>query len=116
VAGDYWRVWPSVFHANLMLREQGETRTVWGITLHAEPTRPQWKHMPLEKLRVAVPLEDQEIAQTWLQALHLPPMVVVEKRPTIYVLRPAAVVSREQQEKAPRSPVSGISNQSKPAL
>jgi hypothetical protein len=56
--------------------------------------------MPPEKLRIAVPLEDQKIAETWLQILQLPPMVVVEKRPTIYVLRPAEVVLREQQQKS----------------
>src|SRR5262249_19733539 len=32
VAGDYWRVWPAVFHANWKLREHGETRAIWGVT------------------------------------------------------------------------------------
>jgi uncharacterized membrane protein YraQ (UPF0718 family) len=101
VAGDYWRVMPTVFHANLMLHEQGESRTVWGLTLPGGmETRARWRHMPLEQLRIAVPLEDQKIAETWLQILQLPPMVVVEKRPTIYVLRPATVVLREQQQKS----------------
>jgi hypothetical protein len=100
VAGDYWKVWPSVFHANLTLREQGESRTVWGITLRAEPTRAQWKHMPLDELRIAVPLDDKGEADTWLRWYRLPPMVVVEKRTTIYVLRPAEVVLREQQQKS----------------
>jgi putative flippase GtrA len=100
VAGDYWKVWPTVYHANLMLREQGESRIVWGITLHAEPTRAQWRNMPLGDLRIAVALDDREAAQTWLQALHLPPMVEVERHSTIYVLRPAEVVLREQQQKS----------------
>jgi hypothetical protein len=100
VAGDYWKVWPSVFHANLMLREQGKSETIWGITMRGEPTHDQWKDLPLERLRIAVPLEDQGIAQFWFQAFHLPPMVVVEQRPTIYVLRPAAVVLQEQQQKS----------------
>jgi hypothetical protein len=100
VAGDYWKVWPSVFHANLTLREQGESRTVWGITLRAEPTRAQWKHMPLDELRIAVPLDDKGEADTWLRWYRLPPMVVVEKRTTIYVLRPAEVVLREEQQKS----------------
>jgi hypothetical protein len=97
VAGDYWKVWPAVFHANLVLREKGEKGTVWGITLRGWPTRSQWQHLPLERIRVAVPLDDRETAEFWLQAFQLPPMVVVERRSTIYVLRPAAVVHREQQ-------------------
>jgi hypothetical protein len=99
VAGDYWKVWPSVYHANLMLRDQGKSATVWGITIPCGgATRAQWERLPPEKLRIAVPLEDREIAQTWLQFFGLPPMVVVEKRPTIYVLRAAASVLREQQQ------------------
>lgn len=114
VAGSYWKVWPAVFHANLVLRDLGETRTIWGITFRGEPTRTQWKHMPLENIRVAVPVDDKDAAaywlqafhlkaddkdeaEFWLQAFHLPPMVVVERRSTIYVLRPAAVVLSEQQ-------------------
>src|SRR5262249_61076806 len=33
VAGDYWKVWPAVFHANLVLYERAESRTVWGVTV-----------------------------------------------------------------------------------
>jgi hypothetical protein len=98
VAGDYWKVWPDVFHANLVLREQGEKRTIWGITFRGWPTRSQWEHLPLEQFRIAVPLEDMEAAQSWLKAYQLPEMVVVEKRSTIFVLRPVVVVQREQQE------------------
>jgi hypothetical protein len=104
VAGDYWKVWPSVFHANLILREQGETRTVWGIALRGEPTHTQWQHMPLDELRIAVPLGDRKEAEKWLAWFHLPPMVVVERRSTIYVLRPAEVVSREKQQKSASAP------------
>jgi hypothetical protein len=100
VAGDYWKVWPAVFHANLTLHEQGQKQTVWGVTLRGWPTRRQWEHLPIEKFRIAVPLEDKEAAEFWLRAFHLPPMVVVEKRSTIYVLRPAEVVLREQQQKS----------------
>jgi hypothetical protein len=100
VAGDYWKVWPAVFHANLVLHEQGESRTVWGISHCGTATRAQWEHLPLEDIRVAVPIEDRQNAETWLQAFHFPPLVIVERRPTIYVLRPAAVVAREQSNLA----------------
>jgi hypothetical protein len=98
VAGDYWKVWPAVFHANLVLHERGEGRTVWGISHCGTATRAQWEHLPLEDIRVAVPIEDRQNAETWLQAFHFPSLVVVERRPTIYVLRPAAVVLRERQQ------------------
>ncbi len=97
VAGDYWKVWPAVFHANLVLHEQGESRRVWGLSQRGSATRAQWEHLPLEDIRVAVPIEDRQKAETWLQTFHFPPLVVVERRPTIYVLRPAAVVLREPQ-------------------
>lgn len=114
VAGSYWKVWPAVFHANMVLRDNGESRTVWGVTLRSESTCAQWQHLPLEDLRVAVPVDDGAPAEywrlafhvpaddlpeaeNWLTAFHFPPMVVVEKRSTIYVLRPAAVVLLEQQ-------------------
>jgi len=99
VAGDYWKVWPSVFHANLVLHERGDKRNTWGITVRAEPTRPQWQHLPVDQFRIAVPLDDMEEAEKWFETFQLPPMTVVEKRSTIYVLRPAAVFQREQQQK-----------------
>jgi hypothetical protein len=103
VAGDYWKVWPAVFHANLTLHEQGEKATVWGITFRGGPTQRQWRDLPLEKLRIAVPLEDRKTAEFWLRTFQLPPMAVVEQRSTIYVLRPSEVVLREQQQKSAKA-------------
>jgi len=54
VAGDYWRVWPTVFHANLQLRDQGETRTVWGVAYRSLPTLPQWAPRADKECRVAI--------------------------------------------------------------
>jgi hypothetical protein len=98
LAGDYDKVWSGVFHANLALHERGESRKVWGITYRGNPTRRRWEAVPMEVIRVAVPIDDKPNADFWLQGFHFPPMVVVEKRSTIYVLRPAAVVTREQQD------------------
>jgi hypothetical protein len=42
IAGDYWRVWPAVFHANWKLYDQGETRTVWGVAYRSLPTERHW--------------------------------------------------------------------------
>jgi hypothetical protein len=43
VAGDYWRLWPVVFKANLILYERGESRRVWGLGCRAGPTRHRWE-------------------------------------------------------------------------
>jgi hypothetical protein len=42
VAGDYWTVWPTVFHTNLVLREHGRRDLVWGVTARCEDTVPRW--------------------------------------------------------------------------
>jgi hypothetical protein len=96
VAGDYWRIWPSVFHANLVLHDLSDNRTVWGVSYRSGPTRKGWERVPLDEVRIAVPLEDEQTAKFWLQTYGLPDMAVVEKRSTILVLRPAVVVLQER--------------------
>jgi hypothetical protein len=98
VAGSYWRVWPVVFHANLTLRERHDPRTIWGISARALATRCLWQDLPVEELRVAVPVDamaqtayavpvdDMAEAELYLKRLGLPPLEVIEKRPTIWVL------------------------------
>jgi hypothetical protein len=43
VAGDYWRVWPAVFHANLALARSHAHARVFGLTYRSEETDPLWK-------------------------------------------------------------------------
>ena len=38
VTGDYWHVWPAVFHANLRLYEEHSSRRIWGIADRCTPT------------------------------------------------------------------------------
>jgi hypothetical protein len=97
VAGDYWRVWPAVFHANLVLYERNECRTVWGITDRSDATRHLWPHIPLQDLRVAIPVGGEERAPEFLAAFEFPPLEVVQERPTVHVMRPQAIVVREAQ-------------------
>jgi len=54
VSGNYSLVWPAVFHANLILRERGEARTVWAIAPRARPTRAMWRKGKPDDWRVAV--------------------------------------------------------------
>jgi hypothetical protein len=43
VGGDYWRVWPAVFHANLALfRTHGHAR-IFGLAYRSEETDPLWQ-------------------------------------------------------------------------
>jgi hypothetical protein len=98
VAGNYWHVWPVVFHANLTLRERHDPRTIWGISFRSVATRCLWQDLPVEELRVAVPVgdrarallplpvDDMAEAESYLKGMGLPPLEVIEKRPTIWVL------------------------------
>jgi hypothetical protein len=85
VAGDYWRVWPSVFHANMVLYERGERRRVWGLAHRSLPTRRFWNAEPKSRWRVAVPPED--ITPDLLTRFGAPNFVVEQQLPTIHVLR-----------------------------
>jgi hypothetical protein len=43
IVGDYWTVWPAVFHANLVLYRNGDSaRRVYGLTYRSEATDPLW--------------------------------------------------------------------------
>src|SRR5207248_2774890 len=95
VAGNYWNVWPSVFHANLVLHERGERRVVWGVTLRSQPTHSLWEQMPREEICVGIPVGDT-VGEGWLNSYHFPRMVEVERRPTLRILRPKAAVRSTQ--------------------
>lgn len=89
VAGGYWEVWPTVFHANLVLRERGEKKIIWGISARSGPTRHRWSKVSPQRLRIAVPANDTA-ADVYLKEYGFPPLVIVEHRPTITLLRPSA--------------------------
>lgn len=89
VAGSYFRVWPAVLGANLALYERGESRVVWGITLCSSPTASKWKKVPLEEMRIAIPAGDEGEAEAHCKRYGLPPLEVVEKRPTLVIARPS---------------------------
>lgn len=44
ITGDYWTVWPAVFHANLVLHERGEHRAIYGVTYRDSVTSRLWIH------------------------------------------------------------------------
>jgi hypothetical protein len=88
VAGEYWRVWPRVFHANLLLYERGQPRPVWGVAYRGEAAWPLWRRMPPEEVRLAAVPDDGRRHEETLRRFEFDRLEVVEKRPMVWVLRP----------------------------
>jgi hypothetical protein len=105
LVGDYWDVWPAVYHANLVLHERGEARALWGVTSpRSTPTRQYWSLVPRDEMRLAVPLRCRRIEGAHLDyqellRMHLPALraVEVERRATIRVLRPWETAGIQQR-------------------
>ena len=89
LAGTYWTVWPGVFHGNLVLRERGMDRPLWGITARSAPT---WglalATVPRDRACVAS-ARTESGPPVNLAGQDLEPLVEVAGRPTIRVFRPA---------------------------
>jgi len=89
ICGDFWTVWPAIFHVNMVLHEQGSRRRVWGITNRSEPTQDRWRTIPMEEWKVAVPIKDpKNKADFWIKYFKLPPLEEIERLKTIRVCRP----------------------------
>ena len=94
VLGNYFEVWPAVFHANLTLHDQGAERTVWGVTHRSSPTRSGWGSIPREMTRIAVPRsrrnpdEFDADAEIYLR-MYFPDSRIVERRATVWILIPS---------------------------
>ena len=99
VAGSYWTVWPTVYHANLVLYEQGSDRKIWGIAHRAAPTADRWARIPLADWRVAaIPEEFKDpFTAMCLRAYGLPPLRQIGRLPTFTLYKPAM-----QSGEAPR--------------
>lgn len=54
VLGDYWKVWPAVFRANLELEERGREGSVWGIARRSTQTVDLWRPRDWSAARIAV--------------------------------------------------------------
>jgi hypothetical protein len=88
VAGDYWCVWPVVFHANLVLHERGADRRIWGVAFRSHPTWPRARPAGDQEPRIAVPPGD--VPAELLARYGLTPLVVVDRRPTAWLLQVAS--------------------------
>lgn len=58
ITGNYWTVWPAVFHANLVLYERGEKEHVYGLTERSADTIQLWAEIPRDQLCVAGAVDD----------------------------------------------------------
>jgi hypothetical protein len=88
LGGDYWHVWPAVFHANLTLADRGEDRRVWGVTRRSAPTRPQWRAVPADRTRIGwlLPPPGQPPGDSDLVwRAEFPEVRKVAERPTLWV-------------------------------
>ncbi len=57
--GNYWRVWPAVFHFNMELYERGSSMQLFGITHRSRPTAARWLNAP--EWRLAAAAKEHEI-------------------------------------------------------
>lgn len=55
IGGDYWRVWPAVFHLNAVRHARGERELAWGLTERSGPWAHRWQSEPGRVFRVGVP-------------------------------------------------------------
>jgi len=97
IAGDYWTVWPAVFHVNLALYERGESRTVWGVTYVGQPTSMIWRTIPQEQRCVCIPVNDP-YGDNWLISFGFSRFRDVQRRATVRVLRRQAEASEATPE------------------
>ncbi|BDG07033.1 hypothetical protein [Anaeromyxobacter paludicola] len=105
VAGDYWTVWPAVFHANLALKEGrraaggrdggaagAPVAQVYGLSHRASATFPLWdaaRRSPGLRLCVVGDPRNEAQARHYLAAYGLPPLRLLGRAGGVLVLGPA---------------------------
>jgi hypothetical protein len=69
LAGNYWKIWPAVFHVHLVLYHRGDRRPFYGESIRGSGTARFWMHAP--NICADIPLHDPE-APDYLRAMNLP--------------------------------------------
>jgi hypothetical protein len=87
ILGDYWKVWPATYHANLTLYEMGSGRRIWGVTDRSAATREFWSAIPAEKMRLATVAGDTSVPYV-LNMFAFPPVKEEQRLEDIVILRP----------------------------
>ncbi len=107
MTGDYWRVWTTIFHANLILYERGSDRKVWAIADWCGPTRPYWDFEPRSRWRVAQAIEeDPSNQQRLLNFYELPKLEQVKVGKTIRIFKVSEPVKSSPSPKTILVPMS----------
>jgi len=89
VTGDYWSVWPAVWHAGWVAAQRGAPAP-YGLCYRTTPTQRFWAARPPGELRIcAVKGEDAEV-ERWLRAFRLWPVRTLEERATVRIVQPVA--------------------------
>jgi hypothetical protein len=91
VTGDYWHVWPAMFHANLRLADANSPRVVWGIANRSRPTEAQWRNVSWTAVRVGEIAGDEVQAAQFLTRYRFPPLTEHNRVGDIRVLEPVEV-------------------------
>ena len=89
VLGDYWDVWETVFHANLVNYESGSQQVIWGITARSQVTKDLW--FPLLKGGRLAVLQTSKSDRDWQQealTYQLPELKPVAESNQIRVFSP----------------------------
>jgi hypothetical protein len=91
VAGEYGRVWKTVFLANLVRYEQGETLPLWGVAYRGGALAHRWRRQEWPAVVVGVPVEDEAWLREnapWIEGLaRVGPLMLVERQPGLLVYR-----------------------------
>jgi hypothetical protein len=90
IAGDYWSVWPAVWHVLWRTSERGEARPVHGLAHRAGPTAAAWQGLPRASLRLcqphAAPSYWTRTTPYWMERYGAWPVHLVERRASLDVL------------------------------
>ncbi len=80
IAGEYWSVWPAVFHANLESYRAGRSTAVFGLTYRSEATNGLWTPKQTRTIVGARPSDDDAAKYANRAGIELVPL---EHRPTL---------------------------------
>jgi hypothetical protein len=77
IVGNYWTVWPAVFHANLFLYERpGPRWRVFGLTYRSDATDALWSNRQEAKQVLAVGYQNDVSIDGYFAGIHLPVTLV----------------------------------------
>lgn len=85
--GGYWRVWPAVFHANMVRWERGETTPVWGVTIRSVSTDRLWRPSDWNGARIAVLEGNERAAEDIRRAASLPALYLARDLGDVSIYR-----------------------------